>query len=116
MAEKDVSLQHRRKEAAKMIAEAAKRNAAFSRRIPAATIVREYADYTEVVTRGALAPNAAPFEKPLSHPLFGDKEHWYAQPHRPFMQDALDQKGDKAADIIGGVVVDWAEEAGFHEE
>ncbi len=63
-------------------------SAGFSRRIPAATGVFGDVAGVAVVTDGAVAPNAAPFEFAERHPLFGDREHWYPQPHRPYMDEA----------------------------
>lgn len=113
----DRDLRRRRREAADKTARAARSNAAaFSKRIPGATKVREYRAYTEVVTLGNEAPNAAPFEAGEEHPLFGDRKHEYRQPHRPFMQAAFDRTADDGANHMGDVVDDWGEEFGFNDK
>lgn len=85
--------------AAEILAAQARRNAAaFSTRIPAATVVAGLAEQqAAVVTDGAAAPNAAPFEFGERHPLFGDKKHWYKQPLRAYMNRAATNSGALAS-------------------
>lgn len=106
----------RLRQAAQIIANAAKRNAAaFSRRIPPATSVGGGLSGKGVYVRtnGNKARNAAPFEFGERHPLFGDRNHWYATPHRPYMEDAAEQTLDRAAEAYAEVVDDWAQQLGF---
>lgn len=113
-------LPDRLRRAAKLIADQAKVNAAgFSRRIPAATRIsgatRPGDDYVEIVTNGDEAPNASPFEDAEWHPLWGNKRHEYQQPHRPYMEDAVNQKSDAAVNEIANVIDDWAADLGFDD-
>lgn len=57
---------------------------------------------------GQEAPNAYPFEYGVRHPLFGNTKHWYAQPHKPFLEEAADEAADKAAEEFAEVLIDWA--------
>lgn len=91
-------------EAAGVIARQAAANASkFSRRIPAATFVDGVSEsQAQVITDGTAAPNAAPFEYGERHPLFGDREHWYKQATKPYMnQAATGDALDEAADVYG---------------
>jgi hypothetical protein len=46
---------------------------------------------------GPSAPAAAMFEKAgARHPLFGNEEHWYTQPYRPFLEEAAEAKAEEA--------------------
>jgi hypothetical protein len=111
----------RMKEAADIIRDEARRiSSSFSRRIPAATHTRQGPRYTEVVTDGNAAPNAAPFEFAENHPLFARKgtkryrdSKWYKQPHRPFMAEAVDAKKDDAVAKAAEVVNDWMHDLGY---
>lgn len=116
------------KEAAKIIRDEAARIAAgFSRRIGPATRVMGGVDGVYVQTNGRQAPNAAPFEFALRHPLWGmtgkpggrgpvGKGYWREQPHRPYMEAAARNKIDEAARAYSRVIDDWAQERGFHLE
>lgn len=77
-------------QAAQVFGDQARKNAAkFSVRIPAATGVDGLTEQTaQVVTDGTAAPNAAPFEFGLSHPMFGDRKAWGKQPKRAYMDRA----------------------------
>lgn len=101
--------------AAEIIArEARSISSTFSKRIPLATrVVTDHDGKVSVFTSGTDAPNAAPFELPERHPLFGDKEHWYEQPHRPYMEEAGDRKADAAAEEYANVCDDWAKTLGW---
>ena len=105
-------------EAAKLIAEQAKQNAAgWSRRIPGS--IRVSGSYPEIVIR-ASAPNAYPNEVPdVWHPVFGRRgTKRFVKPrvenkHRPFLAPAADQRGDAAAEKFADIIDDWAIKAGF---
>jgi hypothetical protein len=93
-------------EAAGVLSRQAKANAAsFSRRIPMATYVAGFSEnQAMVVTDGAAAPNAAPFEFGERHPVFGNRNVWRKQPLRPYMNraatgPALDEAADVYADL-----------------
>jgi hypothetical protein len=88
----------------------------FSIRIPVATTVQPGYVPAEVViiTDGDLAPNAAPFEYGKRHPLFGDTNHWYPTPFRPYMSQAFRSKGAEALEVYAQVLdymaKEWSEE------
>jgi hypothetical protein len=111
----------RLKDAAEVIAAQARANAAWSKRIPAATRVGGglTAGGVYVRTPGKYARNAAPFEFGKRHPLFarvGSKRYsgeWYPTPHRPYMEDAAEQALDRAAEKYAEIVDDWAHQLGF---
>lgn len=46
------------------------------------------------------------FDEGAKHPLFGDRSHWYAQKHWPFMALAVSLAIDKAADAYADKVID----------
>ncbi len=107
--------------AAKVFADQAKKNASrFSTRIPPATGVEGYGEQEAmVVTDGAAAPNAAPFEFGLRHPLnYPGQTGWGKQPTRAYMSNAARNQGalQRAADIYGDAEAELlAEEFGFTE-
>ena len=79
--------------AADVIASGAKALASWSRKIPPSIGV---AVAGNVATISADAPNARPAELRLSHPLFGDRHHWYGPPGEPFLAPAADARSDAA--------------------
>lgn len=105
-------------EAAKIIAEQAKQNAAaWSARIPGS--IRVSGSYPEIIIR-ASAPPAYPNEvEGVRHPVFGGRgtRHphapWVLNQHRPFLAPAADQKADSAAEKFADIIDDWAVKAGF---
>lgn len=100
--------------AAKIIADQAKLNASFSKRIPAAIHVNVLDDdHAEIVANGFEARNAAPIEYGERHPLWGNRDYWYPTPHRPFMERALAQKANAAAQEASKVVDDLAADEGY---
>jgi hypothetical protein len=118
--------QRRLEAAAGIIAQKAREiSGTFSRRIPGSVRVRTYAarggttvsgGTTYVEAGGPTAPNAFPFDPPKPpsrHPLFGDREHWYNQPYRPFLEEAAEAAADKAAEEYAKVIDDWCEETGL---
>lgn len=107
-------LRRRLMEAAKLARDEARRIASsFSTRIPPATRVVSDKQGVAVVTSAAEAPNAPPFEYAKNHPLFGDREHWYRQPFRPYMAEARDATLDQVAEIVADTYNDWARDAGY---
>lgn len=105
-------------EAAKVIAEQARSNAAgWSARIPAS--VKVSGSYPEVTIR-ASAPPAYPNEIPgVRHPVFGGRgtrrphAPWVTNEHRPFLGPAADQRAGQAAEKFALITDDWALKAGF---
>ncbi len=43
-------------------------------------------------------PHAGPIPK---HPLFGNRHYWYYQPYRPYMEEAAETAGQRAAEVYG---------------
>lgn len=86
------------RKAAEIIANQAKANAArFSKRIPLSFRISVRSGNATISAGGEAAPNAIMFETPgARHPLFGDREYWYTQPYRPFMEEAAEEKADEA--------------------
>jgi hypothetical protein len=103
--------------AAEIVAEAARGiSSKFSTRIPGSVRVVTVRGTTYIQAGGATAPNAAPFDPvkpPSRHPLFGDREHWYNQPYRPFLEEAAESAIDKAVQEYAKVIDDWCEETGL---
>lgn len=46
------------------------------------------------------------FETGASHPLFGDKGHWYPQRHYPFLEIGTREALDRAADAYADIEID----------
>lgn len=103
--------------AAEVIAEQARRNASFSTRIPAATGVAtgDNPDEAIVITDGAAAPNALPFETGERHMLWGDSEYWYPQPKKPYMAKAAKTASGQALEVYAAQVDELAAEHGYTE-
>jgi hypothetical protein len=59
------------------------------------------------------APPAYPAETRSRHPLFGDREHWYGPPGRPFLGPAADERAGDALAKYARKVDRWCREAGF---
>ena len=105
-------------EAAKVIADQARRNAAgWSARIPPS--IRISGGETEFTISSA-APPAYPNEIPgVRHPVFGGRgtrrpeAPWVTNQHRPFLGPAADEKLNEAAEKFALVIDDWAIKAGF---
>ena len=105
-------------EAAKVIAEAAKANAAgWSARIPPS--LRTSGSYPEVFIRSG-APPAYPNEVPgVRHPVFGGRgtrrpdAPWVTNQHRPSLAPAADQRANQALEKFAQIIDDWAIKAGY---
>lgn len=104
-------------EAGEEIAKIARELAAtFSSRIPAATgVYLTSEDSAIVATNGSEAPNAAPFEYGERHPLFGDREHWYKQPVRPYMDEAANRGAEAAMNAYAKLADALAKEHRYTE-
>jgi hypothetical protein len=109
--------------AGRSLLNAARLNASWSTRIPNATRLSirfsRGGPGVSVITDGARAPHAPLYENQgeqgvFSHPLFGNRSHWYSQRARPFLGPALEAEGPQAfADVVD--VVDGAiRNARFH--
>ena len=83
----------------------ARANASWSTRIPAAT--RLSIRFTrnpgvDVITDGRRAPHAHVYENEgrpgrKSHPLFGNRDHWFRFQARPYLAPAMDAEAPHAA-------------------
>lgn len=88
-------------------------------RIPASLEMTE--DEYAVIIRAnpEIAPQARAFELPVRHPLWatGGRSGWKwgPTPHRPFLEPAVDQTADKAAEKCAMVIEDWTEKLGYHK-
>jgi hypothetical protein len=121
----DRDLPRRLKQAGQVIRDAAADNAAlWSNKVPQATRVkggdRGGDTYVTIETNGTLAPAAAPNAYGESHPLFariGSRRYadgrWYADPHRPYLDDAVNDSLERAIDAFEKVIDDWCDDLGF---
>lgn len=102
-----------------IVALAAKRNAAFSTRIPASIKVRRRGLAVRVQAGGDKAPDAAPFEHgglagTFRHPVFGNRNVWVTQRAHPFLTPAVEQTAVPfEAEILAQVDKTFVE-AGWH--
>jgi hypothetical protein len=125
----DKAEQERLYEAAKIIAEAAKKlGATFSKRIPGSIeAVKTSTGKVFVTGGGPEAPNFYPMDPPpnvrgtpsgqgVRHPLWArgprDKWHWGPTPYRPVLEQAVEIAGDRADDAFARVIDDWAKRIG----
>ncbi len=114
----DGDLSRRLEEAAKIILERAKRNAAgWSARIPP-SLTLKVSGSTAVIRSGA--PPAYPNEVAgVRHPVFGGRgtrrprAPWVRNQHRPFLAPAGDEAADKALEKFGLYVEDLAHKHGY---
>jgi len=102
----------RLKQAAEIIADAARANSGtFSKRIPATIKVTGGTVQVWITAGGDAAPNAYPFEYGTYHPVYatGPRStwHWAKQPKRPFLADAVDATAEAAAVAFSEVLDDW---------
>lgn len=109
--------------AGRVVADDAKVRASWSTRIPGATKVST--SFTarrpgvSVVVDRKKAPHARPFEHggqpgEFRHPVFGNREVWEPQAARPFLEPALEAKGDAAGRLITEAVDETTRDADFH--
>jgi|SRR5882724_7173986 len=98
--------------AADIIADAARVMAGrFSSSIPPSIHVEGNGRQVTII---ADAPAAYPNEVfGVRHPLFGDREHWYTNQHRPFLGAAADQKAGPAMARYARKIDRMCRSAGF---
>src|SRR4051794_36393429 len=84
------------------VATSAKQNAGRSKRIPSAIGVSVTNKGAAVKVNRRKAPHGSLYERgskgnrgAIRHPLFGNREHWYATPTRPFIKPAIDSHRDE---------------------
>lgn len=102
-------LARRLRQAAQIIADQAKVNAGWSRKIPPSIKVRGSANISISSNAGPAYPNEIPG---VRHPTYGH-DPWVTNQHRPFLAPAGDEKADAAAEQFANVIDDWAKEHGF---
>lgn len=111
------------REAGRIVADDAKLRSSFSTRIPRA--IRVSTSFTarrpgvSVVVDRKKAPHGRPYEHggnpgTFRHPVFGNREVWVPQAARPFLEPALEAKGDEAGRRITDAVDEATRDAGFH--
>jgi hypothetical protein len=96
-------------------------NASWSSRIPGATKISTSFGNTPGVTirvDSKAAPGARPIEHggepgKFRHPRWGDREHWYDQPARPFFYRGVEATADQIRDAVGDLVDGVARRHGF---
>jgi hypothetical protein len=100
-------------EAAVIIADAAKGDAAGypSVQIPESIHVGQGAANTATIY--ADSPNARPIALGLRHPLFGNRNYWYPMKQRRFLENGAIEALDDAAAVFAQVCDDWAIQKGF---
>ena len=99
------------REAAEIIADGARAMAStWSRQVPASITVSA-GEKVAIIAAGA--PPARPAELRLSHPLFGNRSHWYGPPGEPFLSPAADARSDAAMAKYAEKIDMWAAKAGF---
>lgn len=105
----NADLGRRLREAAQIIADQARVNASWSRRVPASIKVSGSA----TISISSSSPPAYPNEiAGVRHPTFGHSP-WVTNQYRPFLAPAGDEKADEAAVKFAEVIDDWARERGF---
>ena len=102
-------LARRLREAAQIIADQARVNAGWSRKIPPSIKVSGSATISISSSAGPAYPNEIPG---VRHPTFGHRP-WVTNAHRPFLAPAADERADAAAEQFAKVIDDWAAEYGF---
>lgn len=101
-------------QAGEIIQERAAKIASWSTRIPASLEITEE-EYAVVITANPeVAPDARAYELGLRHPLnFPGQDAWGNTPYRPFLEPAVDQTSDKAAEKCAMVIEDWTQKLGY---
>jgi hypothetical protein len=103
------------------IAQDAKGRAAWSERIPGAIAPTVTTKAVGVRVSKKKAPHGGLFERggssgsEIRHPLFGNREFWFSQPVRPFLQPAVDSKHDEAQRTLREALDEARREVGLHD-
>ena len=101
-------------EAAMIIAkDAFTRASAWSKSVPASLSVTG-GDRMQTISFDAGA--AYPGETRARHPLFGDRDHWYGPPGKPFLRPALDARADGMTQRYAQIIDKIARENGWTRE
>lgn len=95
--------------AGEIVAADVRRRTSWSKRIPPATRVSvsfaKRRPGVSIVVDKNKAPNARPLNHggmpgEVRHPVFGNRKVWVGMPARPFLEPALEARGDEAARLI----------------
>ena len=123
-AERAILADRLRKAAEPVAADARRRSAAWSRRVPLSVRLQGGASRIVIAAGGASAPQALTMEgypsgRPRAHPVYarGPRQDWtWAKqiPVRPFLREAVDAKQEEIVRIFAGIVDDWAKQLGYH--
>ena len=119
----DATVEPRLRQAAGVIADRARANAAWSRRIPLSVRIYQLTGHGHVATiaaGGVRAPQAYTFEAPYGpvwHPVWGhgprEDWHWVRQTPRPFLAPAGDEAAEAAVEVFAEMIDDWEAASGF---
>ena len=120
----DATVEPRLRQAAEVIADRARANAApWSRRIPPSVRIYKPTSHGRIVTiaaGGVRAPMAYTFEAPdgpVWHPVWGHgprkDRHWVRQEPRPFLAPAGEEAADAAIEVFAKMIDDWEAASGF---
>jgi len=108
-------IHHGLKDIGGIVADEARKNAAYSEKIAKSIKVRARGFTVSVVASGRLAELEEMGKKGTPgrwrHPLFGDRLHWYDQQSRPYLYPALKSKAeliDLAVWTLVGSALDYA--------
>lgn len=93
------------KRGAQPILKQAKANASWSKRIPGAIRLSVLKRGVAVRVSAKKAPHARPLEgmtgnRTFRHPFFGNREIWYEQETRPFLQPAAAAHGREVTEMV----------------
>ena len=121
----DATVEPRLRQAAEVIADRARANAApWSKRIPRSVRVYphllSHGHIAIVAAGGVRAPMAYTFEAPngpVWHPVWGHGPrkdwHWVRQEPRPFLAPAGEEAADAAIEVFARMIDDWEAASGF---
>lgn len=115
-------LRVRFRDVAKEVAQTAKSNASWSKRIPGAIGVTVSNKGVGVRVSKKKAPHGPLYERgnkgsrssSLRHPLFGNKAFWFSEPIRPFLRPAVEDHRDDATQKLLDAIVAARREVGLH--
>lgn len=113
----DSDAEARLKQAAGIIRDRAKELSSWSVQIPASLEISIEGDSAVLRANPQIAPQARAFELGLRHPLNYENQQRNSRfgrtPHRPFLEPAVDQTADKAAERCAEVITDWTRKLGY---
>jgi hypothetical protein len=107
------------REAAEPMVAAARANASWSTRIPAAIRLSNTRRGVSIRVSSKKAPHARPYEGitgsgQFRHPVFGHRDRWVSQKTRPFLDPAVAKHRGRVQRALLELVEDAARRNGFH--